>query len=359
MKKILFSLILVYLCSCGDNYESVSPGIGKITESVYASGYVKSKNQYQVFSKVSGTIEKIWQREGDLVKAGQPLFTLSNEVSKLTADNALLAANNASMSENQDRLKELSLSIEVARKKMESDLLLLQRQRNLWEQQIGTKLEKEQRELAYENSKASHESVQLRYQELKKQLNLQAAQSKNNLSISHQQLSDYIIKSEINGKLYSVNKEKGELVSPQSALALIGSDHEFYLKLEVDENDIVKIKTGQKVFVNMDSYKGNVYEATITKINPLMNEKSRTFEIEAVFTKKPEVLYPQLTVEANIEIQTKEKALIIPRKYLIDDSFVMISKKEKRQVKTGLKDYDNVEIIEGLKVSDKIYIKAP
>ena len=105
----------------------------------------------------------------------------------------------------------------------------------------------------------------------------------------------------------------------------------------------------------MDSYKGDVYEATITKIFPLMNEKSRSFEAEAVFTKRPANLYPNLTAEANIEIASKEQAMMIPRKYLIDDAYVMISKKEKRKVTVGLKDYQYVEILEGLKKTDKIY----
>ena len=106
----------------------------------------------------------------------------------------------------------------------------------------------------------------------------------------------------------------------------------------------------------MDSYKDQLFEASITKVNPLMNERTRTFEVEANFTKSPDMLYPNLTLEANIVLRTKENALTIPRKYLIDDEFVMISKKEKKKVKIGLKDYQKAEILEGLTKEDKIYI---
>ena len=92
-----------------------------------------------------------------------------------------------------------------------------------------------------------------------------------------------------------------------------------------------------------------------TKINPLMNERSRSFMVEADFIRQPPTLYPNLTVEANIIIQSKEKVLTIPRNYLTEDSFVWISEKEKKKVVTGLKDYQKVEIISGIAAGDIIY----
>jgi hypothetical protein len=56
----------------------------------------------------------------------------------------------------------------------------------------------------------------------------------------------------------------------------------------------------------MDSYKGDVFEAHVDKIVPIMVVRSRTFKIEAHFIKAPSKLYPNLTAEANIIIQTKK-----------------------------------------------------
>jgi multidrug efflux pump subunit AcrA (membrane-fusion protein) len=145
------------------------------------------------------------------------------------------------------------------------------------------------------------------------------------------------------------------MANTQSPLAIIGDATQFSLLLQVDENDVVKIAPGQKVYVTLESYHQQIFEAVIDKINPLMNERSRTFEVEASFTKKPEVLYPNLTVEANIERTRKEKALIIPRTYLLDGDSVWISKKEKKKIITGLKDYKNVEVLDGLKEQDNIF----
>ena len=144
------------------------------------------------------------------------------------------------------------------------------------------------------------------------------------------------------------------MLNTQSPVAIIGDAVDFLLELQVDEYDIARIRIGQKVVLNLDSYKGQVFEAVITKINPIMNDRSRSFTVEAGFVTKPPVLYPNLTTEANIILQTKEKALLIPRNYLIDDSVVILQNKEKRKVTTGLKDYNKVEILNGLTSNDII-----
>ncbi|MES1226712.1 MAG: hypothetical protein ABUT20_65160, partial [Bacteroidota bacterium] len=107
--------------------------------------------------------------------------------------------------------------------------------------------------------------------------------------------------------------------------------------------------------VSMDSYKKEVFEASVTKINPLMNPNTRTFTIEARFIKRPSVLYPNLTAEGNIIIREKKDAIIIPRNYLIGDSLVLIGKDKTKPVITGLKDYQKVEIVSGLSADESIY----
>jgi HlyD family secretion protein len=69
-------------------------------------------------------------------------------------------------------------------------------------------------------------------------------------------------------------------------------------------------------------------------------------------------LYPNLTLEANIVLNTKNEALTIPRKFLLDDDYVFISLKEKRKVKIGLRDFQKAEVLEGLTTSDKIYMPS-
>ena len=107
--------------------------------------------------------------------------------------------------------------------------------------------------------------------------------------------------------------------------------------------------------VTMDSYKGKVFEATVDKIYPIMDARSRTFKIEAHFIKSPGQLYPNLTAEANIIIQTKKNVVTIPRSYLIENQYVLVHKDEKRKVTVGLSDYQNAEILSGLQPEETIY----
>jgi HlyD family secretion protein len=340
--------------ACKRKDENTRPTIEKITESVYASGIVKSKNQYQVFSTVSGLVQKIWVKEGDLVKKGDLLFTIENEISKLQSDNAKLVADFAAFNTRGERLEELSNAVQTAKSKMLNDSLMLHRQRGLWAQQIGSKVELEQRELAFIGSSSNYEAAMLRYDDLKKQLNFTAAQTRKQLSISQKNAQDFTIFSKIDGRVYSISKEIGEVVNPQTYVAVVGAADDFWVELQIDENDIVRLKNGLRVLLTFDSYKKQVFEAAVSKINPLMNERSRTFTVEAVFTKKPPILYPNLTTEANILIFEKENALTIPRAYLLADSLVMLENKEKRRVEIGLMDYQKVEILHGLTASETI-----
>jgi HlyD family secretion protein len=355
MKIWMLLCFLIGFLSCKKEQEQTQVKVETITESVYASGIVKSKNQYQVFSTVNGLIQRLYVSEGDRVKVGDPLFQVLNKTAQLNTENARLAADFADLTANSDKLNELKINIDLAKSKKTSDSLLLERQRNLWAQQIGSQNEFEQRELAYKNSTTAYNALLLRHNDLKRQLDFADKQSKKALQISSTITGDYIIRSDINGKVYSLLKEKGEMVNTQSIIAILGDANEFVLELQIDEYDIAKIKLGQKVFLNMDSYKGQVFEAQVTKINPIMNDRTKSFTLEANFITKPETLYPNLTVEANIVIRTKENALTIPRAYLIDDALVLTKGYQKTKVETGLKDYQKVEILRGVSANDVIY----
>lgn len=356
MAKLLPSLLfLLAITACNKKVESIHPSIEKITYSVYASGIIKSNNQYQVYAKATGIVTTIFVKDGDLVKKGQAILKLSDAAQKLNYENAKLLANFSSTSENKEKLIQAQTELEVAKLKMENEASLYDKQKKLWAQEIGSKNELDQRELSYKNAISVFNAVKLRSNDLEKQIKFQSEQTQRTANISSSSMNDFVVKSEIDGKLYSLSKEKGEMVNSQSPIAIIGDASEFYVELQVDEYDISKLKIGQKVFLTLDSYKGEVFEAAVSRLYPIMNEKSKSFKVEAVFIKKPEHLYPNLTTEANIIIEVKEKVLTIPRNYLIDNEFVLLDNKEKRKVVTGLKDYEKVEIISGITANDALY----
>lgn len=353
---LIFALAFIVFASCKENTETTKPFIQDISESVYASGIIKSKDQYYLTSTVSGIISKIVTQAGDSVKAGQEILTISNIPAELMRQNAELNAIYNDFKANQGKLDELKLTMELSKTKMQNDSALYFRQKNLWEQKIGSKVDFEQKEFAYKSSKTNYQSSVLKYADYKKQLMLLSEQTKNSLKINTKQASDYIIKSEIDGVLYELTKENGELVGPQNILGVVGNASQFLIELQVDESDILKIQLQQQVLLSIESSKDSVYIGKVSKINPFMNERTKTFTVEAIFVTQPSKLYPNTTLEANIVVNTKKNAMLIPRQFLLDNDSVMLSDDKKIKVITGLKDYQNVEILSGLKITDEIIL---
>lgn len=354
---LLLGLLIVILVSCAEEDTGIKPQISDITQSVYASGNVKAVGQYDVYSTTTGILKNIMVDEGDTVGRGDTLFVIDNKVSELNYDNANVALelSRENASATSERLQELKDNVDIAYERLMQDSMLHVRQAKLWEQRIGSKLELEQRKLAFENASAAYKSAVYRLQQFKQDAEASYQQAQNMASLNKKLLSDFTIVSEMDGRVYGINKEQGELVSPQTSLGVVGAADTFEIALQVDENDIVQIQQGQKVLVTMDSYNKQVFEASVTTVYPLLNERTRSFTVICQFTKGPPVLYPNLTVEANIIIDAKRNKVVIPRDYLIDGSYVLLKNNERAKIETGIIDYRYVEVLSGLDTSQMIY----
>lgn len=352
-------IFAVFALSCKKKQETTFPQRGNVTESVYSTGIIKSKNQYQAFASVSGIISEIYVVEGQQVKKGQPLLSISNQTQKLQQENAAIAAEYSDFQTNKDRVKEAETQVELARRKLSSDSLLYVRQKALWQQKIGSQVEFEQRELAYLNARSAYFSAKVRLNDLKRQLQLASLQSKKNLRISEQVAGEFTIYSQLDGVVYNLLKEKGELVNQQTPLATLGKASDFLLEMQVDEFDIFKVQEGQLVVVRMDSYPGRTFDARISRVVPIMNERNKAFLVEAQFVTTPEKLFPNVTFEANIVLQTKKDVLLVPRRFFVNDSTLVNKDGNNVVVKTGLKDFQMAEVLSGLSENDEIMLPKP
>lgn len=354
--SFVFVLSLTLISACKSKLDTISPKRQSITESVYASGVMVSKNQYQIFSTVSGIVDAVFIEEGANVEIGSPILSIVNDAQKLVADNAKLSADFNALDFNKGKLDEAKLLVVLSKSKMEHDVTMLERQKSLWSQNIGSKVELEQKELNLESSRNNYESAKQKLDELQKQLNYLSKQAQINLSISKRNNDDYLVKSKIKGKVYQINIAKGEIVTPQISLAIIGDDKKYLLEMQIDEYDIVSIRLGMAVLVVLNSYKDSVFNAVVSKINPIMNLQSKSFTVEAEFIRPPSVLYPNISFEANVVISTKKDAFLIPRNYLLNDSIVVNKSGKRLIVKTGLKDYQMVEILSGIDLNEELIL---
>ena len=355
--RILPLLAYLGLWACGpDTQQPVFPTLKTLTESVYASGLIKATNQYEAFAMGSGTIQSIFVSEGDTVTIGTPLFQLVNDTERLQRESSELARTYASQQDSKNRLNQLDLATKIAKSKYQSDSLLLEKKRRLWAQAIGTAYELEQQELSVQQALTSYEQAKLAYLELTRELAFSEQSAAKKVAISNSLETNFLVKSKVNGLVFSILKKVGELATPQSPLAILGDYGTYNLELQVDEYDITKIKEGQRIEVTLDSFKEQVFEAKVIQIHPILNTKSKTFTVIAQFITAPPSLFPNLSLEVNIITQIRPNALVIPRNLLLGQDRVLTQQGDTLRIQVGIKTYDFVEVLGGIKESTALVL---
>lgn len=359
MRALVVFVAVLTAVGCGPEMERAKVRTGPITESVYASGIVESKGQHEVFATVSGVVDRVFVKEGDTIAADTPLLSIVNDVQRLSTENARAAAAFAAMDANAGKLREAEMQVELAKSRLDNDSLQLDRQKRLWQQQIGSQTDLESRQLAYDRALVAYRQAVIYLSDLQRQLEFSSTQAQTNLRISDRLERDFMPRSKMAGVVYQVLRKEGELVGPQTPLLVLGQANAFVLKMQVDEQDIFLVECGQKVFVTLESYRDTVFEAKVTEVVPLMNPRTRTFEVEAEFVHLPTRLAPNITFEANIVLREKPSAMLIPRRFLVGDSMVVLASGDTVAVQTGLQDLQYVEVISGVSADDEVEIVVP
>ena len=357
MIKYLFKVIFVFvLFSCEGNDERIFPEIREITESVYASVTIQPDSLYQAYATVNGLLEENLVEEGDRVNKGDPLVQIINNSPRLNSENARLSLQLAreNYQGSDGLLNSIKKEIIAANLQLSNDSINYFRQKKLWENKIGSKAEIDARELAYQLSSNSLKILKNKYKRTEKELKTQLQQAENDYQNSLIKTTDFTVSSKISGTVYALHKQKGELVTTAQPLATLGSEKDFVIEMLIDEQDIVKISTGLQVMVVLDAYKDELFLAKVSKIYPKKDERNQTFKVEALFDKAPNVLYPGLSGEANIIINRKKEALVIPKNYLVDDNKVQTDSGIVR-ITTGLESLDSIEVLSGLDSETAIY----
>ncbi len=346
-KKAIPCLLL--LVSCGKKQEIVHPVETKMTESVYSSVTIQPDSLYKVYSAVNDILDINLVEEGDLVEKGEPILQIINTSPKLNTENARLNVKLAqeNYQGNYAILRDIQDEMNAARLRYRNDSINFFRQENLWKQKIGSKLEYDTKKLNFELSTNQLQLLQTKYNRTKNELKTQLEQAKNSYRTSLINTEDFTVDSKIDGKVYALLKNPGELVSTMEPIAAIGKDDVFVIEMLVDEVDIVKIALGLRALITLDAYGSDVFEANISKIYPRKEERSQTFKIEAEFVSPPKVLYPGLSGEGNIVVAEKEHTLTIPKEYLMEGNKVRTSEGSVA-VSIGLQNLDRVEILSGI-----------
>jgi len=347
---ILFVILFLVGCLNSQNKETTKASILDITEFVYASVNVVPKNKYYCRPSKAGFIEEIFVEKGANIKKGQPLFSI-----KATADvNNRLDNASVNLQQAKDNLfgannKLTSIQNELRRIKEQNiiDSINYQRRKRLWDQNIGSENELEKTLLSYQSSSSRLDALRIEFLQTKSSLKNQFNKAKNLVDTERSLLDDLVISSKIDGKIFTVFKEIGEFISPQENFAIIANTENFIIEMNIDEADISKIEIGDTAIVHLEAFPDTVYTSMLIFISELKDEITQTFKVEGIFTESPSKLFSGLAGEANILIERRKNALVIPSEYIIDGNNVL-TENGLSKVRIGVKNFEYVEILDGI-----------
>lgn len=193
----------------------------------------------------------------------------------------------------------------------------------------------------------------------------QAAAARSKIDAQKQDLS---IISPLNGLVSEVSGKVGKLAGPDKTVITVLSLDDMQIKLNVVENNIIKIKVGQIVRVTFDAAPEKTFKGKITEIEPAETEINGTvyYKTTVLLDKNEDFIRSGMT--ANVWVTTNEStdALYVPVSALIRrDSryFVKVLENKKPvevEVEAGIRDArGNVEIRKGLSEGQQVIIDVP
>lgn len=271
-----------------------------------------------------GQVKGIFIKRGDVVPKGKLLLKLDDAIQR----QAVIAA--------EQGLETLKTQLSFAK-------TLYQKQKNLWEQNIGTEVQlisaKNNVELLENQLKTAQEQVK----------------------ISREQLQFTSVYSDVDGVAEDVNVRVGEIFAGAGQIKIVNTT-KLKLTAEVPENYSQRVKTGTKLSINLPDLQKSI-AANISVVGKIINPNSRSFFIEAKVAADKD-LRPNQIALVQILDYTIANAIAIPVNTLQNDEagkYVMVAVTEngkliarKRMVTVGEFYKDQLEIKSGLQAGDQI-----
>jgi HlyD family secretion protein len=365
-----------------------------ITETVTASGKIYAEEEVKISSDVSGEIIALFVVEGQQVNKGDLLCKIQPENYEALLDQAEAQYNNAvaNLKNMQASLANARARQKQAEAQAENAELAFNRAKDLYEKKTVSKAEYEQAYAAYRTAKAELEATgeTIKGAEFSiegAQATVKGAQAA--IRDARSNLTRTSIYAPMSGIISLLNVEKGEKVV--GTLQMSGTEimritnfSNMEVRIDVSENEIIKVKIGDTADVEVDAYLGRKFTGLVTKVANT-SKGSSTVGLSADqstnFIVKVRILeesYADLLesncrpflpgMSATVDIKTRKVlgALSVPIQAVVtrelDDSkdlteVVFISKEGKAQMKkviTGIQDDKYIEIKSGLEENQKV-----
>lgn len=282
----------------------------KFDHYVQTQGLVESDNNVLVSAKTMGVITRVFVTEGQSVSKGQVLAQI---------DNSVIATN----------IQSMEAQLELAKS-------VYERQKNLWDQKIGT-------EVQYLQAKTNKESLEKQLASLREQNEMAK------------------IKAPISGTVDEVVVKVGENISPGMPAARVVNASDLKLAAKVSEAYVTTIKKGNKVIVSIPELKKDI-EAKVSFVGKNIDPLSRTFNVEVNLPDHPD-LRPNMTGIIKVVFNTEPSAIVVPVNVIQtvnNEKIVYVAETNGKQtvarkrVITVDGVFNNLAQVQGLKAGDKI-----
>lgn len=272
-----------------------------ITQVVSATGKIQPEVEVKISPEVSGEILEMPFREGAVIKKGELLVRIKPDNLRFAVDQreADLVAAKASAADSKVRFL-----------KAEADF---KRSETLFSRNLIPEAEAAATKATYESASASYDSARA---------NIRRAEGQ--LKQAQDSLEKTAIFAPMDGSVSSRTAEVGEraVATAQftgTELMRIADLTNMELRVNINENDIVNVKVGDKARVAIDAFPGKKFDAVVKEIGSAAKvtgqntqEEVTNFQVKIRILEKEVPIRPGMSANADIETKTVENVIAVP-----------------------------------------------
>ncbi|WP_425058764.1 Efflux pump periplasmic linker BepF [Sporomusa carbonis] len=183
-----------------------------------------------------------------------------------------------------------------------------------------------------------------------------------NIEALAKQREDMIIRAPRDGVIGYRQVEVGAFVQPGQKLLSIIDNSSIYVDCQVSEQDIAAIQVGLNADLQVESL-GRTYSGKVIYVSPASDSKTQSFTVRLALTNPDSLIKSGMFIRSQLEVLQRPRTLFVPKEavlekngeysvYLINGS----NKVEQRNVKIGLRNDKDVEILSGIKEGDQVAV---
>ncbi len=308
------------------------------------AGTVDACRRSGIAPSMGGTISGLYVKDGDIVETDQLLLELWNADYK-----AQLRLSNQDAAAAQSRSRQSCVTSSVAKRK--ADRLVRLQEKNVASED------------AVEAAVGDAESAAAACEASKDAVKVKRAA----VEIAQATLERTQLRAPFAGVIAEINGELGEYVTPSPVgvptpptVDLIDNSC-LYIKAPIDEVDAPEVRAGLKAWVTLDAFKQRRFSGQVRRVAPYvldLEKQSRTVDVEAVIDDPDmDVLLPGYSADVEVIIDERQGVLYVPTVVVLEDSSVYVIPEaggllEKRTIEAGLSNWEQTEIVHGLKEGD-------